>query len=56
MKVVYWVFILILVYLLLSYYKGTKAVATVFSDFATKMVLFLQGRDASGKVGGYAKE
>ena len=56
MKVVYWMFILILVYLLVSYYRGTVEIGKVFSEFVTKVILFLQGRTASGAVGGYPKE
>lgn len=55
MKVVFWIFVLILVYLLVSYYKGTVAVGNVFSDFVQKLVLFLQGRDANGNAGSYAQ-
>jgi hypothetical protein len=56
MKVIFWIVTLIGIYLLVSYYKGTVAVAKVASDFFTKTILFLQGRDAQGHVGGYAKE
>lgn len=54
-QVIFWMFILIVIYLLVAYYKGTVAVGGVFSDFMQKMVLFLQGRDSQGRVSGYAK-
>lgn len=55
MKVIYWMFILIVIYLLVSYYKGTVDILKVGSDFVTKTILFLQGRDSSGKPSGYAQ-
>lgn len=53
MKVGFWIFLLILVYLLISYYKGTTGLINVFGSFFDQTVLFLQGRKADGTVGSY---
>lgn len=49
MKIIYWIFILIFVYLLVAYYRGSASVLSVFGDFVDKTILFLQGRDSTGK-------
>jgi hypothetical protein len=54
MKVVFWIAVLIGLYLLVSYYKGTQAIISTGGGIVTKLVLFLQGRTESGKNAGYA--
>lgn len=56
MKIAYWVFLLILVYLAVAYYKGTVGVIQTGGGFITRLVTTLQGRDPStGANAGYAK-
>jgi hypothetical protein len=55
MKVIFWIAVLIGLYLLVSYYKGTQAIMSTGGSFITKMVLFLQGRNEAGSNAGYAK-
>lgn len=53
MKIVFWIAILIGIYLLIAYYRGTSSVLTVFGQFVDQTILFLQGRKSDGTVSNY---
>lgn len=52
-KTIWYIFILILVFLLVVYYKGAQQVIYQISSFINNLVLMLQGRDSTGKVASY---
>lgn len=44
MQLIFYVYVLILVFLLLAYYKGFAAITNDIGLIATKIISFLQGR------------
>lgn len=52
-KFMFYAFILILVYILIVYYKGTGSTVSYMGQFIDRTILFLQGRDQAGNQAGY---
>ncbi len=55
-KIIFYMFVLILVYLLIVYYKGTSSVAGTIGGQLQNIVLYLQGRNSAGKVADYPQQ
>lgn len=52
-KSVWYIFVLILVFLLVVYYKGVTSDVSTSGGVLEKIILFLQGRNSSGTVAAY---
>lgn len=49
----WYVFLLILVFLVVVYYKGSSSVAGTGGTILDRTILYLQGRNSSGNVAAY---